>query len=573
MSVHISTVDEKSSLLGKMNEPRKICEGIRRISSKGVFVALTLDFLVFGAFFSLFKMSTELHGYVSQRKMQYLPSSVTLLLLTITCPLAGWLADVYFGRYKVMRVGLWLMWIGGLAGSISIVLLSQCDHVHGSMFVILSIVGYFFGFIVFPIGFSAFAVNAVQFGTDQMPEASADEVSAYIHWMVWAIFAGLLVSEITTIIYYCAAIDTSNDYYTPSLQLVLPMTMLSLAVCCDCLFGRWLTIEPESQNPLKTVFGVLKFAATHKRPIGRCAITYCEEVQPCRLDFAKEKFKGPYTTEQVEDVKTFFRIMVVAASTSAFCIPFLLYYFPIYFLGNHFNMGYNYDELHFRAGCIEQSKELGYSVATFAVVVIPLYEFLVYPLTRNRIPSMLKRVGIAAVLTLVLSVATFAMDTIQHALHKDMECMFRATLNVLNPNSVWIAAPSQFLIAVQLVLYTVAILEFTCAQSPYSMRGLLIGLVNSIIFFTYPLGYAVFTAWHHFSPKLPSSPSCDFYYFLFQFLCAVVGLVVLCIVARWYKRRTREDLPCQQALVESIFERGLSPSNATRKQTQYTYLS
>ena len=32
---------------------------------------------------------------------------------------------------------------------------------------------------------------------------------------------------------------------------------------------------------------------------------------PSRLDFAKERFGGPFTTEQVENVKTFFRILLV----------------------------------------------------------------------------------------------------------------------------------------------------------------------------------------------------------------------------------------------------------------------
>ena len=29
---------------------------------------------------------------------------------------AGWLADVYFGRYKVMKVSIWVMWWGVLVG-------------------------------------------------------------------------------------------------------------------------------------------------------------------------------------------------------------------------------------------------------------------------------------------------------------------------------------------------------------------------------------------------------------------------------------------------------------------------
>ncbi len=569
-------VGEETHLLDKHSKRKAKHRNIRKLKSKGVIVTILLFFLVYGAFCSLFKMSTELHGYFSKHKMQYLPGSITLLLLTSWCPVAGWLADVYFGRYKVMRFGMWLMWFAMLVGSVSIVVLSQLHNQEsGISFYVTAGVGYSFGFIVFPIGFSAFAVNAVQFGLDQMPEASANEISAYIHWLVWAIFAGWLVADLTSVIYYCGAIDAqTNDYFTPSLQVIIPMTLLSLAVSCDSLFGRWLIVEPESQNPLKTVFGVLKFSATHKRPIGRLTITYCEEEKPSRLDFAKEKFRGPYTTEEVEDVKTFFRMLVVIASTIAFSVPFLLYTISTCFLGNHFNMGYKYKDIgvdrHF---CGAQSKQIAYSVEVFAVLIIPLYEFLIYPLVVDRVPRMLQRVGIAAALTIVLTVAIFAIDTIQHASGKTMHCMFSQSLQVLNPNSAWIAAPSHFVRAIQLVLYIVAILEFTCAQAPYSMRGLLLGVVNSLTFFSFPLAYSVFTVWHHFWKRLPSIPSCDFYYFIFQILCAVFGLVLLCFVTSWYKRRQRDNPLCYQAMIESVFERGLQPSNATRKQTAYTYLS
>ena len=31
---------------------------------------------------------------------------------------AGWLADVYFGRYKVMKVSIWIMWLGNVCGTL-----------------------------------------------------------------------------------------------------------------------------------------------------------------------------------------------------------------------------------------------------------------------------------------------------------------------------------------------------------------------------------------------------------------------------------------------------------------------
>jgi len=55
----------------------------------------------------------------------------------------------------------------------------------------------------------------------------------------------------------------------------------------------------------------------YKYPRQRSAFTYWEDKIPSRIDLAKSKYGGPFTTEQVEDVKTFFRILVIIFSVGA----------------------------------------------------------------------------------------------------------------------------------------------------------------------------------------------------------------------------------------------------------------
>ena len=66
--------------------------------------------------------------------------------------------------------------------------------------------------------------------------------------------------------------------------------------------------EPIAQNPFKLIYRVLKYARRHKHPQQRSAFTYyCEDdIIPFRINLGKMKYGGPFTTEQVEDVKTFF---------------------------------------------------------------------------------------------------------------------------------------------------------------------------------------------------------------------------------------------------------------------------
>ena len=69
--------------------------------------------------------------------------------------------------------------------------------------------------------------------------------------------------------------------------------------------------KPKSPQSLKIIYRVLKFAAKHKAPLNCSAFTYWEEDIPSRLDLGKSRYGGPFTTEQVEDVKTFFRMLLV----------------------------------------------------------------------------------------------------------------------------------------------------------------------------------------------------------------------------------------------------------------------
>ena len=54
-----------------------------------------------------------------------------------------------------------------------------------------------------------------------------------------------------------------------------------------------------------------------QHPRQRSAFTYCEDTIPSRIDFGKSKYGGPFTTEQVEDVKTLLRSTIFILLISA----------------------------------------------------------------------------------------------------------------------------------------------------------------------------------------------------------------------------------------------------------------
>lgn len=72
-----------------------------------------------------------------------------------------------------------------------------------------------------------------------------------------------------------------------------------------CRWYSWFLPDTGSRNPYQLVYDVFCFARRHSIPIQRSAFTFCEDELPSRLDLGKEKYGGPFTIEQVENVKVF----------------------------------------------------------------------------------------------------------------------------------------------------------------------------------------------------------------------------------------------------------------------------
>ena len=95
------------------------------------------------------------------------------------------------------------------------------------------------------------------------------------------------------------------------MTVFLALIFLGITLCSEKYKRHWFLIKPGSANPYKLVYKVMRFAKDHTNPIRRSTFTYCEDELPSRLDLGKEKYGGPFTTEQVENVKAFIGIVCV----------------------------------------------------------------------------------------------------------------------------------------------------------------------------------------------------------------------------------------------------------------------
>ena len=76
--------------------------------------------------------------------------------------------------------------------------------------------------------------------------------------------------------------------------------------------------EQKSRNSMKIIYEVLKYSWKHKISELRSALTYWENDIPSRIDLGKDKYGGPFTYEEVEDVKSFFRLLLLILSLFGF---------------------------------------------------------------------------------------------------------------------------------------------------------------------------------------------------------------------------------------------------------------
>ena len=190
-------------------------------------------------------------------------------------------ADIYNGRYKVVQYSMRLLWIAVISSNIIIALQYYAvkNAATSSILIVFSTIG---------VAASAgIIVNTLQFGIDQLTDASSSEITSCISWGAWNFMLDCTTGVIFT------------NYLTRYISLsyfVLPLSC-ALSILSDCCFSHWLVKEPVTSNPLKLIYQVLKYAVKNKYPRLRSAFTYWEDKPYSRNDLGKNKYGGPFTIE------------------------------------------------------------------------------------------------------------------------------------------------------------------------------------------------------------------------------------------------------------------------------------
>ena len=304
----------------------------RWISNKGALMVLVWNLLVFSyqyqALDSILKLIPRYSKWHPWKKISANIAFETSLPLLLY-PLAGWLADARLGRYRVMKSSIWIMWVASIILLIDFILqyIFTYQHSDKEATYFLNLPVAIAVYCINAIGLAGFQANIIPFGIDQMEDGSAEQYSSFVHWYYWT--RNFSLGVVLTIILHSALLPCSKSLFPEHsdqidlIVLLFEVGLLSLALILDFRFSQVLVKEPKAQNPLQIVFNISMFIARHKRPVGqRSAMTY-DRGYYSRADLATQPYGGPFDVEDVEAVKTFWRMIVFLAITSSASILIL----------------------------------------------------------------------------------------------------------------------------------------------------------------------------------------------------------------------------------------------------------
>ena len=225
-------------------------------------------------------------------------------------PFAGFIADAFLGRSRVVHLSMLLLWIAlsvmwaGLVSKTKI----------GDFYYVLQGIA----FASFSFGSGSFEANVIPFGADQLQGVSSEEISAYFYWYYWTRQMG----NVLGIVSICLVQLLEPSLREPMVPLV-GIAAITLGIMIYNVFSKSLLSAGPPSNPLKLVVSVTLFAATLKRrpPVHRRAFRYGEEKKG-RMELAKKDFDGIFESEEVEDVKTFYRILMMFLPMGVFYIAY-----------------------------------------------------------------------------------------------------------------------------------------------------------------------------------------------------------------------------------------------------------
>ena len=531
----------------------------------------------------------------------YAISFLTIVsLLFLLYPLMGHLTDVYLTRYRSLKWSFGFLILAacictiyvGLIIAISVIEKFQHFQPNNAYSYVIPIIM----FLVYIVGLALFQANAIQFGLDQLLEAPTPKLISFIQWYYWAQNVGSL-----RFFYVVASsfsiLDATDEKINATITHFLNGNVDNAIIACSsivmtvavtavlikfCSTKKHFYIQKAGLNPFKNIYKVLKYSWKHKVPEHRSAFTYWEEDIPRRIDLGKNKYGGPFTNEEVEDTKTFPRIL-----------PLLLCLFGYHLAGD----GYSASDQLQRASCpsLPVLILIVFNPLHMSTLVgIPLYRLVIVKvIPRLKNVRMLTKMWMGLYLSLlqivfhiivvvnhdttywqqhhsVIPYGTHYPPCVQcYIIHTGCEFLFiPRSLDCQQYNDpvdntyLWFVIP-QLLNGLSSLLVSMTVFEFISAQAPRTTQGLLIGLWYA----TFSIRYLLVGILDN---VIIERRSWLIYEVVKGFLI-LVSLALFSCVSRRYRYRQRDEIVNVQGMIEDTHERWLDQEEEYMQEQRLFY--
>ena len=470
------------------------------LHSRGALLVLFWDLIIGIAQFVVLSVITV--DLANVRKIE--------VVLAFTFVVAGYLGDFLISRHRLILAGLYSSFV--LIIPMLLMVSLQLIPSTGYPSLIYKIFSYALFVIV-----GAVRVYLLPFNIDQLIGSSSDELTAIIHWHN----LGPLLGPFIIINANSLTIEYRYIVWLGSIIVFLTTILVS-----HSLFNHYLETTPvNTVNPIKLIVRVLCYARKHKYPENRSALTYWEEEAPSRIDLGKDKYGGPFTEEEVEDVKTALRLL-----------PLVIIFGLSGTLYNLYSVTMDATSY----GCNDLA--FGQEVELIAYIFLLIFMLLIFrhPKFRKYIPSMLKRIGMGLVLIVLVNILYTGLAVIgNYQFGEIFHCLTVFENKASAKPQKW-QYFDQMTQAVVWYSNDVVSVEFILAQCPKSIRGTVMGLWFSLFRIRSQFQFMLIF-WPFLQYMSPDTPlGRGFYFLLTVSLVSLLVLVLFIFLAKRYKLRVRE---------------------------------
>ena len=477
--------------------------------------------------------------------------SLLLGLLTgiifLLSPLVGFLADIKFGQYKVLLFSTFVVLLSTIIAALtigsSLLIHDYNDTFH--LFVALLFIGQF-GLCC---GNMVFLTNILQFATSQLRDAPTDHSVAYLHASYWCISASSVIALTWNIPGH------QFDVYPPDktvkfdilqsliLTSIYSISALLLITVIYVLIKRkhWFLTDKYFSNSYKLSLGIARYTWHTNKPQNRSAFTYNEDVKLSRLDYGKKRYGGPFTTENIENIKVLLQIIKILLSVC----PFFLLHTAITFslLSRIHSRSYEKIEENIKVMILDY----GMLSPLLKLLFIPTYYILIKPYFARYLPSMFKKMGIAMFMTCTSLLVFLLSDIFNYTKNANPQfpCVQGNSTYLINRHFFSVPSTYMFILhhtlsSLSETLLYITIWEFMCSQSPQDMKGMVFGIFYAIQGFYQFFQTALSVPF--FSPWSIDAISCRSMFYILNLMIGLLTLTIYVCLAKTYKYRKRDDI-------------------------------